>query len=98
MEVVSDAGDERRRRRWADPAAVMVEFTTAGASGGVKCRSESLHLSHTDAPGLRTGGWQGRRGVSAECAKTMHTWVVLDLARRHDTTLARVQYASWPFE
>ena len=81
-----EAASERRRRRWATPAAMMVALKTAGALDGAQVERRVVHLS--PAADLRTRGWQGRRGVSAGARKQcMHGWCW----STHDAMLARVQ-------
>ena len=82
-------GGERRRRRWATPAAMMVAFKTAGVLDGAQVERRVVPLEpRAVAAGLRTRGWQGRRGVSArarmERASNAH-------GRQHVTMLARVR-------
>jgi len=86
---VSDAGGERRQRRWETPAAVMVAFKTAGVLDGAQVERRVAPLEpRAVAAGLRTRGWQGRRGARAGGRKhRIHGWCWIT----HDTMLARVQ-------
>ena len=89
MEAASDAGGERRRTRWATPAVMMVAFKTAGVLDGAQVERRVAPLEpRAVAAGLRTSGWQGRRGARAGVRKhRMHgrCWIT------HDTMLTRVQ-------
>ena len=59
MPAASDAGSERRRRRWATPAAMMVAFKTAGALDGAQVERRVAPLE----PRRRLRERGGRVGV-----------------------------------
>ena len=84
-----EAASERRRRRWATPAAMMVALKTAGAMDGAQVERRVGPLDPRAVPlACARGGWQGRRGVSAGARKQcMHGWCW----STHDAMLARVQ-------
>jgi hypothetical protein len=87
--LLVEAASERRRRRWATPAAMMVALKTAGAMDGAQVERRVVPLDPRAVPlACARGGWQGRRGVSAGARKQcMHGWCW----STHDAMLARVQ-------